>query len=206
MKKLLLIVPALAALTLSACGSSGSGTTGTGTSASASASGSTTTPDGRRGGFLNDEVRACLQQQGITIPDRAPGQNGQPPQGARPPGGAYGPPGGGGGFGGQSDADLQKMQDALKKCGVDLGNRPNGGFQRPDVNSAAYQARVKDYVACVRQNGFDLPDPNFSGDGPIFDPKKVDQTDKAFQAASAKCQDELRPQASSSTSPTTTAS
>ena len=54
------------------------------------------------------------------------------------------------------------------------------------------------YVACVRENGFDLPDPDFSGDGPIFDPDQVDQTDETFQAASAKCQSTLRPSASSS--------
>jgi hypothetical protein len=202
MKKLLFLAPALAALTLSACGaSSSSDTTGaTGTVAST----------GQRGAFMNDEVRACLQQQGVQLPDRPQGGQGDggPPAGGLPggtggqPPQGYGPPGGGGG--GMSDSERQKFQDALKKCGVDFGDRAGGGFGRPDTSNADYRARVKAYVACVRQNGFDLPDPNFSGDGPIFDPQKVDQSDKTFQAASAKCQDKLRPQASSSSSPTST--
>lgn len=210
MKKLLFITPVLAALALSACGSSGSGSTGTQASASSGSSGSTTTPNGQRG-FLSDEVRSCLKKQGVDLPDRPQGGDGQPPQGYGPPAGGLpggdgqppqgsGPPADGGGPGGQtSDADRQKMQDALKACGVQMPDRADGqggeGFQRPDTSSADYQKRVNAYVACVRQNGFDLPDPDFSGDGPIFDPDQVDQTDKTFQAASAKCQDELRPPA-----------
>jgi hypothetical protein len=224
-KRLLFIAPMLAALTLTACGgsSSGGGSTGAQSSASAS-SGSSTTQSGGQRGFMSDEVQECLKKQGIELPQGGfRGGDGQPPQGAdgQPPEG-YGPPGGGlpgggeapegatppdgagGGFGG-SDEDRQKLQDAMKACGVEMPaqGQGGGGFQRPDVNDGAYQNRVNAYVACVRENGFDLPDPDFSGDGPIFDPDKVDQSDKTFQAASAKCQDELRPQASSSTTSAT---
>jgi hypothetical protein len=211
----LFIAPALAALTLSACGGSSSdGSTGTQASASAS-SGSSTTQSGGQRGFMSDEVQACLKQQGIELPQGGTrGGDGQPPQGYGPPGGglpgggqppegATPPDGAGGGFGGtMSDVDRQKLQDAMKACGVEMPARGEGGggSQRPDVNDAAYQKRVNDYVACVRENGFDLPDPDFSGDGPIFDPDKVDQSDKTFQAASAKCQSRLRPSGSGDSS------
>jgi hypothetical protein len=214
-KRLLFITPVLATLTLTACGgsSSGSGSTGTQSSASAS-SGSSTTPSGGGRGFMSDEVQACLKKQGVDLPQGGfRGGDGQTRQGAdvQPPSG-YGPPGGGlpggdqppagatppqgGAFGG-SDEDRQKFQDALKACGVDMpAQGQGGGFQLPDVNDADYQKRVNAYVACVRENGFDLPDPDFSGDGPIFNPDQVDQTDKTFQAASAKCQSKLRPSGS----------
>jgi hypothetical protein len=208
-KRLLLIAPALAAFTLAACGGSSSDGGTTGTQASASASpGSSTTRSGGQPGFMSDEVQACLKKQGVTLPQRAPrGGGGQPPEGYGPPGGGLpgggqppegATPPGGAGFGGtMSDEDRQKLQDAMKACGVEMPDRgQGGGSQRPDINDAGYQKRVNDYVACVRENGFDLPDPDFSGDGPIFDPDKVDQSDKTFQAASAKCQSKLRPSGS----------
>jgi hypothetical protein len=211
-KPLLLIAPALAALTLIACGGSSSDSGSTGTQASASASsGASTTRSGGQRGFLSDEVQACLKKQGVELPQGGMrGGDGQPPAGYGPPGGrlpgggqppegATPPDGAGGGFGAtMSDEDRQKLQDAMKACGVEMPARGQGGSgsQRPDINDADYQKRVNDYVACVRENGFDLPDPDFSGDGPIFDPDKVDQSDKTFQAASAKCQSRLRPSGS----------
>jgi hypothetical protein len=211
-KPLLLIAPAIAALTLTACGGNSSDGGSTGTQASASAaSGSSTTQSGGQRGFMSDEVRACLEKHGVTLPQGGMrGGDGQSPEGYGPPGGGL--PGGGEppegatppdgadrGFGAtMSDEDRQKLQDAMKACGVEMPARGQGGggSQRPDINNADYQKRVNDYVDCVRENGFDLPAPDFSGDGPIFDPDKVDQSDKTFQAASAKCQSKLRPSGS----------
>ncbi len=51
--------------------------------------------------------------------------------------------------------------------------------------------QISQYVACVRQNGYDLPSPNTSGNGPVFDSSKVNQNDPKFKAASAKCQNLL---------------
>jgi hypothetical protein len=213
-KRLLFVAPVLAALTLTACGGSSTGSASTGTQSSGSASsGSNSTPSGGGRGFMSDEVQACLKKQGVDLPQGGfRGGDGQAPQGAdgQPPSG-YGPPGGGlpgggqppegstpprrGAFGG-SDEDRRKFEDALKACGVDIPAQGQGRFQRPDVNDADYRKRVNAYVACVRENGFDLPDPDLSGDGPIFNPDQVDQTDKTFQAASAKCQGKLRPSGS----------
>ena len=204
MKRLSLIAPLLVALTLSACGSDTSTNT-TGTQASAS-------PGTGPRGFMNEEVRSCLEKQGVELPEPPQGGDGQPPQGADgPPAQGGEPPAGGfpgtppaGGPGGMSDEDREKMQEALKACGVEMPEGgPGGGGPRPDANDADYQARVQDYVACVRENGFDLPDPDFSGDGPIFDPEEVDQSDETFQEASATCRDKLRPQNESEGTATT---
>ncbi|MCK9249332.1 MAG: hypothetical protein M0P31_10225 [Solirubrobacteraceae bacterium] len=138
-------------------------------------------------------------------PDGAPpqgGADGGPPPGmpggglpggGLPGGGRPGGPGGGPG-GDLSDEDREKLRKAMEACGATRG--PGGGRGRggrPDVSDADYQQRVKAYVACVEKQGVDLPDPDFSGDGPIFDPDEVDQQDEKFRKASAACQGELRP-------------
>lgn len=224
----LALAPALLAgvLALSACG--GGDNTTTTNAGAASGSGSGTTTDQRSGNRGNtDELRACLKKQGVELPERPSGQNGEhpegapdggtPPEGGAPPDGGTPPegglPGGGGAppqgedgqrrqrgpFADLSDEEREKLEQAMEECGGQggPGGRPGGADgqgrgQRPDVNDADYQASIKAYVTCVRKNGYDLPDPDFSGDGPIFDPKKVDQQDATFQKASKACQSELR--------------
>lgn len=168
------------------------------------------------------KLQACLKKEGVTLPTGRGGQGGGPgdapptrtdgappagADGAPPADGAGGPPGGGlpgggggrtggpagGGGAGMSTADREKLQAALKTCGVTApadgaGRRPG----RPDVSSAAYRKSIEAYVACVKKNGFDLPKPDFSGDGPIFDPGEVDQDDATFKKASEACQSTLR--------------
>jgi hypothetical protein len=46
-------------------------------------------------------------------------------------------------------------------------------------------------VACVKQHGYNLPAPNFSGKGPVF-PASISKNAK-FQAAAKSCQADLRP-------------
>lgn len=125
-------------LTLVACGGSDS-------SSSASANGGANTT-GRRGGGgfnLTAAQTACLKKEGVTLPGRGqrPGgqrpngtgttPDGMPPAGARttpngaPPNG--GPPNSGQrGQGGPGGANFQKLQAAMKKCGVDMPQRPQG--------------------------------------------------------------------------------
>jgi len=177
----LAVMLALAAA-LAACGSSSSST-----NASAGASAGTTasaTGAGARPGFAR--LRACLQQQGVTLPSRPAGGTGaQPPAGGTP--GAGGFRRGGGFFSRLSIAQRVRLQAAMQKCGGQFG----GGFRRfggPDVRSAAFRRALVAYVGCVRRNGFDLPAPNTSGSGPVFDPGKVNRQDPKFVAANAKCQ------------------
>jgi hypothetical protein len=189
----LVAVTVAASLTLAACGSSDSGSSSTGGTGTQSGGSSTTGAAGNGRGMMSAEVQSCLKQEGVTLPTRPAGGGG----GGTPPQGGYGLPGAGrgdgGGFGGNmTDAERTKMQAALKKCGVTFGQGQGGpyggmgGGQRPDTSSKTYQAAVTKYTACVRKNGYDLPDPDFSGDGPIFDAKI--QQDAKFQAASKQCQ------------------
>ena len=139
----------------------------------------------RPGSEQQAELRECLERNGADLPSPPEGGQGGPPEGGMPPigGGQGGPPGGG---------DPSEFRDALEKCGVDpdeLPDRPGGSGGPPMGDS------LDDFVACVRENGYDLPEPNTSGDGPVFDPSEVDQDDPDFKKASQACQDELRPSA-----------
>jgi hypothetical protein len=169
------LVAALVALLLASIAvGCGGGSSESSDSSDASASGSTSARggavEGRQGPKGQAELRECLEEQGFD------GEGG-------PPGG--GPPGG-------NDPDFR---EALEKCGVDPSQRPGGPGGR---GGAPMRESIEGFVACVRENGYDLPDPNTTGDGPVFDPQQVDQNDPAFQEASKKCQDELRPDGPSS--------
>ncbi|MFN8201762.1 MAG: hypothetical protein U0S48_04295 [Solirubrobacteraceae bacterium] len=188
----------LVALAVGACG-------GGDASSSSAGAGTNGSDSGSRNGFMNAEVRDCLKKAGVDLPQPRQGA-GEGPASTVPEGGD-GPPSGAppeGGFPGQggdlSQQDREALQAALKKCGVDVRPGQAGG-RAPDIDDAAYQQRVRDYVACVRDNGYDLPDPDFSGNGPVFDDKEVDRTSQAFQDASRKCQDRLRPPTSATTTP-----
>lgn len=118
-------------------------------------------------------MAACLKKQGLSLPQR--------PSGAPPGGGGGGLFGGGGG--GANNPNRAKIQAALAKCGLSFGNR-----RRFNASNPAYKAALTKFVACVRQNGYNLPNPNTSGNGPVFDPTKVNRNDPKFLAAATKCQ------------------
>lgn len=187
-----------AAIGVTACGGDSASTTTT--AASATSGALPAAPDGGRGGYGGGQaggrfgaqteeerakLQACLEQQGVTLPAGRPGGPGGAPGGL--PGGGRGP-----GGAGMSTPEREKLQKAMKSCGAevpDRGARPDGGA--PDVRDATYRKSIEAYAACVRRNGFDLPKPDFSGEGPVFDPKTVDQTDATFRKASAACQSTL---------------
>ena len=166
----------LVALLIAGCGGSSSGSS-TGEDSSTTASGG---PAGGPGGFeISEEAQTCLKEKGVELPE--PGSGGGPPQGGgAPPSGEGGPPRG---FGGGA-----RMKEAFEECGVELPRGKPGG---PNVNSAAFKKQIKEYVACVRENGYDLPEPNLSGGGPVFSESEVDQEDPKFKEASEACQGKL---------------
>ncbi|MDQ6796229.1 MAG: hypothetical protein M3067_15700 [Chloroflexota bacterium] len=126
---------------------------------------------GSQGSSNRAKVAACLKQQGVNLPRRPPG--GGPGLGL---GLGGGPPGGG-----QSSANRAKFRAALRKCGVNFRGRR---FAR---NPAFRQALVK-FAACVRRNGYNLPAPNTSGSGPVFNRGRVNPNDPRFRTAASKCQ------------------
>ena len=180
------VLVALATL-VAGCGSSSSTSSSASTSASAASSTS------------RAKLVACLKQHGITLPA------GQRPGAGAPPGGAPGagsgtPPAGSagtgtgttpsgrppaGGFFGRTGANASKFRAAVKACGANFP-AGSGGFRR-----GFNRQNIQKYVTCVRQHGYNLPEPNFSGNGPVF-PANI-RTNKKFQSASKACQSLLAP-------------
>ena len=63
------------------------------------------------------------------------------------------------------------------------------GFARGDQTEL--QDQLLEFSACIRENGFDLPDPDFSVGGGRGVLQQVDQGDPVYQAALASCDDIL---------------
>jgi hypothetical protein len=200
------LVLVLGALVLAGCGgSSGGSSTETTTTASASSGSESagSTAEGQEGGpggafNISAEAKACLKEKGVELPEFKGGEGGEggPPSGGIPEGGeppsgaeggeaaAGGPPAGG--FGGEGSEEMTK---AFEECGVETPEFKGGASGKggvPNVNSAAFKKQVKRYVACVKENGYELAEPNFSGEGPVFE--KAESESAAFKKASASCQ------------------
>lgn len=176
---------ALGALVLAGCGGGSSSSTPESSSATSAGSEGSGGKEGGPGGFdISEEQRSCLKEKGVEPPEFKGGEGGAPPrgEGGQPPEG-FEPPAGGeppkGGFQGNSKA--------FEECGVELhGFKGPGGKGGSNVNSASFKKQVKEYVACVRENGYELAEPNFSGEGPIFEESESESA--AFKKASASCQ------------------
>jgi hypothetical protein len=198
-RRLALVLGAAAVVVaVAACGSSSTATTTKSASAS-DASSSTATGSGSSSSRAT--LVACLKQHGVTLPSRPAG-------GGAPPGG--GPPAGGGGFFGGSGSGSgsgrgffrgnPKFAAAFKACGgssrFGFGRGSRGRFR---ISHTA----IDNYVTCIRQHGYpQMPNPNFSGKGPVF-PASI-RTNSKFQSASRSCQHILVPARPSGTGGTTT--
>jgi hypothetical protein len=202
--------------TASAAGTGGGGSESGSTESSRAEGGK-----GPMGMNISSEARACLKEKGVELPEFKGGEGGPPssgetPEGAMPEGGEAGqmpeggePPQGGeggppaGGFGGEGS---EKMTKAFEECGVEMPEfkgGPGGEGGAPNTNTAAFKKQVKEYVACVRENGYELAEPDFSGEGPVF--AREESESAAFKKASAQCQSLLGgPEAGSSESGTET--
>ena len=166
----------VAALLLAGCGGSGGSE-----SSSEESSAASSEQAGVPGGFpeISDETRSCLKEKGVELPE--PGQGG-PPAGGPPEGG---PPAGGAPQGFKGGA---KMQKGFEECGVEL---PQGKPEGAPMDSSAFRESIKEYATCMGENGYDLPEPNVSGEGPVFKESEVDREDPKFEAANEKCQSVL---------------
>jgi hypothetical protein len=154
---------------IAACGSSSSTST-------AVASASSTTSSSGSGGFAARRAAlvACLKSHGVTLPARPAGAV-APGSGTATTAGA-----GAGGF----FRNNPNAQTAFRACGANFGFRGRGRFGR-----VSHQA-IQNYVTCIRQHGYSkMPNPNFSGKGPIF-PASI-RSNPHFQAASRSCQNLL---------------
>ncbi len=183
-------------LGLAACGGSSSTTTSTNASATTTSGGAGTgtgttgsAPTGA-GASRFKAMRECLQKNGITLPQHTPGQR---PQGG--PGGFLGGGAAGGGAGGPklpSGVTRAQYETAIKKCGG--GAFRGGGFRGgagARLRSPAFKQALTKFASCMRENGVNVPAPNTSGGGPVFDTKGIDTASAQFKAAEAKCRSDL---------------
>ena len=171
------LVLLLACLGLAACGGSSSSSS----SSTAAAATSTSTGTGAKGPNAGRfaAMRECLQKNGVTLPAFKPGQHGQPQ--------ARGPFGGATGRQLPKGVNKAKYEAAVKKCGG--GNFASRGGTR--FKSPAFKTALAKFATCMRENGVNVPAPNTSGSGPVFDTKGIDTSSAQFKAAEAKCQSDL---------------
>jgi hypothetical protein len=181
------VVLALGALT-AACGSASSSSTTSSTTTTASAAAGSGSNATRRAALT-----ACLKQHGVTLPARPPAAPGGGTGTGRTGTGTTGTGTTGTGttprrgfFGGGGAAANPKLRAAFQACGAQFGFGGGGRFAGR-LNRTA----ITKYVTCVRQHGYNLPSPNFSGKGPVF-PANI-RTNPKFQAASRACQSLLAP-------------
>jgi hypothetical protein len=166
----------VAALALSACGSSsksgGSTSAGTAATAAARATGGADQSITSRFSALSE----CLRKQGITLPQRRSGTTG----------GFFG----GGHFELPSGVTPAQLAAAMKKCGAP-SLASSGG--QPSLANPAFRTNLTRFAACMRESGVPLPAPNTSGSGSIFNTARLDTSSPHFRAAFAKCHGILRP-------------
>jgi hypothetical protein len=125
---------------------------------------------------------ACLRENGVDIEDPTVDADGNV-QLARP--------------GGEPGADRGANDDfraAREACSVLLEGAALGFGDR--VDRTELEDNLVEFAACMRDNGYDMPDPDFSsfgpgqggGGGPFGE---VDREDPTFQEAAAACEDVL---------------
>ncbi|MFJ3939912.1 hypothetical protein ACIPYR_22520 [Streptomyces parvus] len=110
------------------------------------------------------EHRTCLREQGLDIPEPKPGQDGM---GLTIDGGSM---------------SKEKMEKAFKAC----EDKAVGGG--PKELSQAEKDKMVAYARCMRQNGFDMPDPKFDGGAMQAAPALKSKDMKKFEKANKACE------------------
>ncbi|GGR76284.1 hypothetical protein ABZ329_02085 [Streptomyces rubiginosohelvolus] len=110
------------------------------------------------------EHRKCLREQGLDIPEPKPGENGM---GVTIDGGSMG---------------KEKMEKAFKAC----EDKAVGGG--PKELTQAEKDKMVAYARCMRQNGFDMPDPKFDGGAMQAAPALKQKDMKKFEKANKACE------------------
>lgn len=187
MKRLPLLIAVLA-LVATACGGSADADDGVATLDDATL---LDTPDASLAPDVSREeallaFTACMREAGVDIDDPTVDADGNL-RIARPNSGAGAEDGDGGNF------RNEEFQAAREQCG-ELLEGATLGFQ--DQDRTEIEDQLLEFAACVRDNGYDMPDPDLSnfgtpgqgGGGPFGN---IDRDDPAFQDATEACQDIL---------------
>lgn len=83
--------------------------------------------------------------------------------------------------------DRETERAAMEACRDKL---PAVGGRFSEEDHAEMQERMLEYAACMREQGIDMPDPSFDGEGGPFR-VELDPDDPAFQRAHQACGEEL---------------
>ncbi|MGY0539564.1 hypothetical protein ACW14X_18780 [Nocardioides sp. YJ-D4] len=167
---------ALSAITLAACG--GGADDGGVATLSDKDAGSSASPSANAEDVEQQwlDFAACMRENGVDMPDPEFTEDG----GVRIQGQ--------GGKGAMPDPEVRDK--AMKAC---EDKRPEGGIGGPrdPEEVQEMQDRVLEFAACMRENGVNVPDPDFSGGGVMMRmPEGIDPEDPKVQAAEKKCAEE----------------
>ncbi|MFH8562918.1 hypothetical protein [Streptomyces sp. NPDC017988] len=147
-------VAALALFT-GACSSDGGGSGGGGGSAGGNGAGKGADAD------KAFKERECLREQGLKVPEPKPGQDSR-------------------GITIGGDMNAEKMQAAMRKCGMGGGSK-GGGVSQADKDE------MLKYARCMRENGFNMPDPKFDGGAMQAQPMPKGAEAKKMEKAAEAC-------------------
>ncbi len=187
--KLLVLIFALGLLA-TACGGSGDDDAGVASLETADTT-ATDTLDDDPGEVVDAEeamlaFAACMRDSGIDIEDPTVDADGNVQ------------------FGGirrtaldSGDIDREELETAMASCQEDLEGVALGFGGRSDIDQTELQDTMVEYAACMRDNGYDMDDPDLSkigsggggdGGGPFG---QIDRTDPDFVSAQEVCEDIL---------------
>ncbi len=121
---------------------------------------------------------ACMRENGVDMEDPTVDAEGNVQFGRQP----------GAAIGGQGGVSREEQQAAQEACGELLEGIQLGGGER--VDQTELEDQLLEYTSCMRDNGYDMPDPDFSdnghsGAGPFGD--AIDTDDPAFKTAAQSC-------------------
>jgi hypothetical protein len=133
------------------------------------------------------EFAACMRDNGVAMEDPTVDADGNVRLNFR---GNAGP--------GEEGFDRETVQAAREAC-AEYREVLSFGFE--DRDSTEFEDQILEFAACMRDNGVDMPDPDFSsfgpggeggeGEGPRGPFGEIDPEDPAFQAGLEACQDIL---------------
>lgn len=179
MKRMIILIAALA-VTIAACG-------GSDDSGVASLDESTTTQAPSQESSSSEsleeeallEFSACMRDNGVEdFEDPVINSDGTID---------FGTPGGQGGEI-PSDAEIEELEAAFQICADQLAGVAFGGDGAFDITE--FQDSFVEFASCMRDNGVELDDPDFAAPGGIIDIfGDIDITDPEIQAALEQCQD-----------------
>ncbi|MFI8966777.1 hypothetical protein ACIGO8_32235 [Streptomyces sp. NPDC053493] len=138
-------------------------------------------PSGKNDGNVSEEGkkadqafehRKCLREHGLDVPEPKPGENG------------VGLTIGGDGV------SKEKMEEAFKACRSKAGDGAGAGFGKEPTQADKDKALA--YARCMRENGYDMPDPKFDGGAQQALPMPQGAEKQKFEKAAKACEGVVR--------------